>query len=269
MQVFKNERLYSASDICGFLECQHLTATDLLHLVTPLQKAVDSDDNRLIQEKGLEHEAAYLNQLKAQHARVVDIAEGGARTLDEKVELTRRAMEQGVDVVFQATLREGIYIGHADFLRKVPGASVFGDYSYEVIDTKLAKRSKAKFIVQLALYSRMLARVQGVMPKYMYVVLGDAARTEERFRVADYADYLASVLRRFSAFIGQAEPSGTYPEPCDHCGFCAWRERCAEKRKSDDHLSAVANISKSQVIKLQSAGVRTLQQLAELPLGKV
>ena len=65
MQVFKNERLYSASDICGFLECQHLTATDLLHLVSPQQKAVDSDDNRLIQEKGLEHEAAYLNQLKA------------------------------------------------------------------------------------------------------------------------------------------------------------------------------------------------------------
>ena len=267
MQVFKNERLYSASDICGFLECQHLTATDLLHLVSPQQKAVDSDDNRLIQEKGLEHEAAYLNQLKAQHARVVDIAEGGAHTLDEKVELTRRAMEQGVDVVFQATLREGNYIGHADFLRKVPGASVFGDYSYEVIDTKLAKRSKAKFIVQLALYSRMLARLQGVTPKYMYVVLGDAARTEERFRVADYADYLASVLRRFSAFIGQAEPSGTYPEPCDHCGFCAWRERCAEQRKTDDHLSAVANISKSQLRKLQGAEVRTLQQLAELPVG--
>ncbi|WP_137823020.1 TM0106 family RecB-like putative nuclease [Pseudomonas sp. D(2018)] len=256
-------RLFSASDICNYLECQHLTATDLIHLVSPLEKAADSDENRLIQEKGLEHEAAYLDHLRQQHLTVVDIAASGAGSLDERVERTRQAMEQGVDILFQATLRDGMYIGHADFLRKVPHPSVLGDYSYEVIDTKLAKAPKAKFLVQLALYSRLLAWLQGVTPLQMHVVLGGSAQSERSFRVADYADYLESVLRRFEAFVAQQEHPETYPEPCEHCNFCSWRERCTVQRAQDDHLSAVANISRTQIQKLYHAGIRTLRQLAE------
>ncbi len=82
-------------------------------------------------------------------------------------------MKAGADIIFQASLQEGAFIGHADFLRKVPRASALGDHSYEVIDTKLAKSAKAKFLVQVALYSRMLISIQGVQPQFMYVVLGD------------------------------------------------------------------------------------------------
>jgi uncharacterized protein len=109
----------------------------------------------------------------------------------------------------------------------------------------------------------MLISIQGVQPQFMYVVLGDAARTEQAFRVADYADYLEHVLQRFDAFVNSAELPVTYPEPCGHCGFCAWRDRCDEQRLQDDHLSAVAGISRSQIQKLQSAGVTTLHQLAD------
>ena len=38
----------------------------------------------------------------------------------------------------------------ADFLRKVPRPSVLGDYSYEVIDTKLGRTPKAGYVLQLA-----------------------------------------------------------------------------------------------------------------------
>jgi predicted RecB family nuclease len=263
MQVIKGERFYSASDICGFLECQHLTATDLINLVSLLQKAEESEDNQLIQAKGLEHEAAYLESLKRKYAVVTDISAGGARSLSERVQATALAMEQGADIVFQATLQDGCYIGHADFLRKVSSPSRLGAYSYEVIDTKLAKSPKAKFLVQMALYSRLLSTLQVTSPQYMHLVLGDAARSERAFRVADYADYLESVLRRFESFVAQQEHPETYPDPCDHCRFCSWRERCDERRVQDDHLSAVANISKAQIRKLQNHGVRTLQQLAE------
>lgn len=261
MQNRNGIQLYSASDLCGFLECQHLTAMDLQHLVTPMEKAVASDQNRLIQDKGLAHEAAFFERLKTAHAHVVDIAEGNP-TFARRVELTIDAMKAGADIIFQASLHEGAFIGHADFLRKVPRASTLGNYSYEVIDTKLAKTAKAKFLVQVAFYSRMLVSIQGVQPRFMSVVLGDAARTEQAFRVADYADYLEQVLQRFNAFVGSVEPLVTYPEPCGHCGFCAWRDRCGEQRLQDDHLSAVAGISRSQINKLRGAGVTTLHQLA-------
>ncbi|HHK0662485.1 TM0106 family RecB-like putative nuclease [Pseudomonas aeruginosa] len=261
MQTRNGVQLYSASDICGFLECQHLTALDLQHLVAPMEKAPASEQNRLIQGKGLAHEAAFLERLKRENAHVVDIAEGNP-SFARRVELTIEAMKAGADIIFQASLQEGAFIGHADFLRKVPRASALGDHSYEVIDTKLAKSAKAKFLVQVALYSRMLIAIQGVQPQFMYVVLGDSARTEQAFRVADYADYLEQVLQRFTAFVNSDGQPVTYPEPCGHCGFCVWRDRCDEQRLQDDHLSAVAGISRSQIKKLQAGGVTTLQQLA-------
>ncbi|TFY85117.1 TM0106 family RecB-like putative nuclease [Pseudomonas kairouanensis] len=264
MQTRNGTRLYSASDLCGFLECQHLTALDLEHLVTPMPKAQDSEQNRLIQDKGLAHEAAFFQRLKSEYANVLDIAEGDP-SFERRVELTIEAMRAGVDIIFQASLQDGALMGHADFLRKVAQPSTLGAFSYEVIDTKLAKTAKAKFLVQTALYSRLLVPIQGVQPQFMYVVLGDAARTEQAFRVADYADYLEQVLQRFDAFTRLAEPPTTYPEPCGHCGFCAWRERCDGQRQRDDHLSAVAGISRSQINKLQGAGVTTLRQLAQSP----
>ena len=262
MQTRNGIQLYSASDICGFLECQHLTALDLQHLITPMEKTVASEQNRLIQDKGLNHEAAFFERLKRDHATVVDIAEGNP-SFARRVALTIEAMKAGADIIFQASLQEGAFIGHADFLRKVPRASLLGDYSYEVIDTKLAKTAKTKFLVQIALYSRMLISIQGIQPQFMYVVLGDAARTERPFRVNDYADYLQHVIQRFEAFVNADERPATYPDPCGHCGFCAWRDRCDEQRVKDDHLSAVAGISRSQINKLQGAGVTTLRHLAE------
>lgn len=263
MQINNETRLYSASDICNFLECQHLTATDLINLVTPLNKAADSEDNQLIQNKGLEHEAAYLESLKKSNAVIADLSGNNHKSLAEKIDATRKAMESGADILFQATLQDGCYVGHADFLRKVPYPSDLGDYSYEVIDTKLAKTAKAKFLVQMALYSRLLKVSQGVAPHYMHVVLGDPAKTEKTYRVADYADYLESVLKRFEAFVALQEHPETYPDPCEHCKFCSWRNICDDRRAADDHLSAVANISKSQIRKLQTGGIHRLQQLAE------
>ena len=39
MQKIKDTIYYSASDIVNFLECEHLTALDLINLETPLPQA--------------------------------------------------------------------------------------------------------------------------------------------------------------------------------------------------------------------------------------
>lgn len=46
-------------------------------------------------------------------------------------------MREGKDVNYQASLRDGVLIGHADFLRRVERPSNLGTYGYEVLDTKL------------------------------------------------------------------------------------------------------------------------------------
>ena len=56
--------------------------------------------------------------------------------------------------------------------------------------------------------------------------------------------------------------SAGYPEPCQHCGMCQWRPECERRWSDDDHLSLVANITKSHTKKLNAGGISTVVGLA-------
>ena len=271
MQLCDGQHLFSATDVVGYLECAQLTALDLqsLHDAAVRAEKVGEDESAaLIARKGTEHELAYLQRLRDGGRQVVDIAEPRG-SVDDKVARTLAAMVAGAEVVYQATLRDGQLFGHADFLMRVDGVpSKFGNWCYEVADTKLARSPKAKFLVQLAFYSHLLAFAQGVEPQRMHVVLGD--QSERAFRCADYMHYFRALLARFLQRV-QALSAGTgtevYPEPCAHCDLCSWRGRCEAQRVADDHLCQVANISRVQWTKLQGQGINTMAKLAALPLG--
>jgi predicted RecB family nuclease len=270
MQRLAGFTVYSATDLASFLECEHLAVLDRLALDDDAlrgQRGQQDEQAELFARKGDAHERAYLARLRAQGLEVVDIAEGGS-SLDDKAARTLQAMHAGAAVIYQATLRDGALAGHADFLRRVDGEpSALGAYRYEVADTKLARTPKAKFLVQLAFYSHLLALAQGAEPRQMHVVLGDSS--ERGYRCADYARYFRSLLARFVAHVealnAGAAPS-TYPLPCAHCDLCHWRERCEAQRIDDDHLCQVADIRRTQWIKLQEAGIGTMAALASLPV---
>jgi len=48
-------------------------------------------------------------------------------------------MRAGPKVIFQAAFFDGRWRGYADFLLRVEHSSKLGDFSYEVLDTKLAR----------------------------------------------------------------------------------------------------------------------------------
>src|SRR5665811_930637 len=89
----------------------------------------------------------------------------------------------------------------SDVYKRQP--SKLGDFSYEIEDTKLARTTSAKFILQLCLYSEMLAEIQGVMPKHIHVVLGDGRK--ETFILANYLRYYRQIQKRFLAWVTQQE----------------------------------------------------------------
>lgn len=88
------------------------------------------------------HERSYIEHLETAGYDVarVDGRDGdGAMPVDQTIE----AMRAGRQIIVQGALAHGRWSGRTDVLKRVDGASALGDWSYEVIDTKLAARQRA------------------------------------------------------------------------------------------------------------------------------
>ena len=98
MQQHGNDQiLYSPSDFVTFLGYHHTRFLDVKALSEDMDKAEASTTGQLLQKKGLEHEAAYLQQLKDEGKSVVEITKD--RNLQDRAQLTLEAMQFGADVI--------------------------------------------------------------------------------------------------------------------------------------------------------------------------
>src|SRR6266404_169844 len=257
---------FSATDIANFLACHHLLTLDQAEEAGEIEKPFFYDRGvELLRELGLRHEQAYLRHLTdTLGLQVVHIATDVLWV--EAVSRTVEAIRGGADVVYQATFQDGVWRGRADFLIRVNQPSALGDFSYEVVETKLARAAKVRAILQLCFYSELLAKIQGVKPEWMHVVLGGST-TPERFLVSHSAAYFRKVKRDFEE--ATKNPAITYPEPVELCNVCSWFPLCDKRRRDDDHLSLVAGITRIQRKELGSREINTMARLGSLALPLV
>jgi predicted RecB family nuclease len=249
---------FAATDVSSHVNCPYLTQLKLKVDKGELQKPVyDSISLETLRKKGQEFENEYLAELKAQGFNVVEIDRE-----DKYAEaLTQKAMQDGVDYIYQARLKQGIYYGWADFLKKTNKPSSLGQWSYEVIDTKLARETKAGSVLQICFYSQIIQQIQGVLPEYMYIKTPDQL---EPYRVDDFMAYFRLVQSRLTMAV--ANPQPVYPEPVPHCEVCDWWDHCNKRRRDDDHLSFVAGMGSAQIREVRSWDINTLEAMAEHPL---
>jgi uncharacterized protein len=258
MQRRNGAIILSATDLMRFAGCAHAVALDLRQLKgEPLRPVEDSAGAKLIQAKGHAHEAGFLESLKSA-GRSIGSIDKDRLSFDEAILATRRALAEGHDYIYQAALAGGRWSGYADFLERVGRPSRLGAFSYEIIDTKLKRSPDPKYVLQLALYSDLLAEAQGVAPESIHIVLGDRRRVT--LRLADYRAYASGLRRRLEQFIDTLP--ATRPEPVPACVLCRWREHCGEVWDRADDLCLVPGIRKSQRQKLEAAGVTTIGALA-------
>jgi len=270
--------MFFATDIANFLACQHIATLNRAEAAGEISKKFYADPGAdLLRRLGLEHEQKYLRELiDVQALKVVAIPANVPWRA--AAALTQEAMAAGADSIYQATFLQTTPLqersqkptfldetwgGRADFLLRVETPSKLGPWSYEVVETKLARSTKARAIIQLCFYSDLVARIQGLEPKRMHVVLGGGAKAEE-FQVQRYVAYFRKVRREFQAALA-AKPI-TYPEPVEHCAVCSWFTNCDDRRHTDDHLSLVAGITSKQRKALVERDVSTVVLLGALPL---
>src|SRR5215471_4585719 len=188
--------MFTATDIGNFLACRHLMTLERDAAAGILKKPVFSDPNLdLLLKLGIEHEHQHLRRIREEPgADVIEIPttipwpKAVGRTID--------ALGKGAAVVYQAALQDGDWGGRADFLIRVDKPSALGFWSYEPVETKLARSTKAPALLQLCLYSELLGNIQGVEPEKMHLVLGGHSEPES-FSVKRFAAYFRRVKREF------------------------------------------------------------------------
>jgi uncharacterized protein len=247
----------SATDLSNHLSCRHLTELNRKVWLGELDRPHYNDPSLVVlEQRGRDHEAAYVEFLKRKGLRVVNID-------NLPVTATLNAMAEGVDVIVQARVEAESWMGKADILLKVAGKSKFGDWSYEVQDTKLAQNTKAGTILQLCLYTDLLTGLLGAQPEKFHVIRPVAEFEPESYRFDDFKAYYNFTKRSFEKTISDP-PKETYPEPAEHCGVCRWWKVCDTQRHDDDYLSLVAGIRSGQIEELKTQGVRKLEIFANL-----
>lgn len=264
MRILGGKARLSATDLANHLGCAHLTSLDFEAAHGRLAPPSWHDPAlEALQQRGFQHEAEYLDHLRGLGLSVVEAKEeGGVSAVDAAI----AAMRAGADVITQAPLAQEGWYGRADVLRRVPRASDLGPWSYEVVDTKLARETRAGTILQLCFYSDALRDVQGILPDQMHVVAPGTDFEPETFRTRDFLAYYRFVKGRLFDAVSNDDGLTTYPDPVPHCDTCRWWSACDNRRREDDHLSLVAGISKLQRRELEPREVETLTTLAQLPI---
>lgn len=253
---------FSATDLADHLSCAHLSQLSRAAAEGRATKPKWHDPiAAILRERGIEHETAYLRHLRdTEGADVVAIPEGSE---ERGLERTLAAMRDGVPIIYQAPLANSRWHGRADFLQRTETPSELGNWSYEVIDAKLATETRAGTILQLCVYSELLAELQGAQPVSAYVVAPHHDFKPERYRLDDYTAYYRLVKRRLEEALADRD-AATYPEPVLHCEVCGWWKDCNTRRRADDHLCFVAGISRLQIRELARIDVGTLEALGDL-----
>jgi uncharacterized protein len=127
---------------------------------------------------------------------VEEVGLGGDRDFALAAEATAAAMREGAKYIYQAVFLIDGWHGIADFLERIDRPSALGSWSYQVLDTKLARHPRPEHALQLCFYSNALEQIQKFAPAIAYVVLG----TRDRFpiRIANVSAYFRRLQERFN-----------------------------------------------------------------------
>jgi predicted RecB family nuclease len=246
--------IHSPTALANHLSCVHVTQLERQRRAGNLKIEFRADPRvEGLRERGRQHEAAYIERLKAAGRTVSDLTD--SRNPAD----TLAAMRAGHGAIVQAPLEGNGFFGIADVLLRVETPSNLGAWSYEPADTKLSRETRATTILQLVTYCALMHAALGHTPKHFHVVtpLG-----EETYRTDDFAAYFRLVRAGFQAAHGAEPPPATYPDPVEHCDICKYWLHCDQRRRADDHPSLIAGIGQRHVREFQGQALPTMTAIA-------
>ncbi len=266
MRFIDNSFVFSPSDLITYMEspfASHMERCktmnfDVIDLMDPIDPLIKS-----LQDRGYAHEDAFLKQLSQSNLTISKVKHG---TIMDMYSQTTALMSEGIDIIVQGYLKKGNFGGFADFIVKVDGDSELGSFHYQVWDTKLSKKMKPYFAVQLCCYSEMIKNIQGIYPHEFTIILGNNQKVA--LALSEYFSYYKELKKAFLNFHENWDKS-KLPDPGEFTSNGRWNNYANDILKNNRHLRLTANIRQSQISHLKNANINTIDQLASTKNQKV
>jgi predicted RecB family nuclease len=250
--------IYSASDLASAARCEYALLREFDAKLGRGQRVSVTDE--LLERTaslGDEHEQRRLDQLRDEHSDVAVIGRPFPFTIENitaAAAQTRRAIDRGAAVIYQAAMFDGRFVGFADFL-------VRRDGQYQVADTKLARSAKVAALLQIAAYADTLSHAGIPVAQEAELVLGNG--TAVNYRVDElipvYREQRARLQNLLDNHYAGGVPVRWEDDSVRACFRCPV---CEEQVRAADDLLLVAGMRVTQRAKLLDAGITTLDELA-------
>jgi len=247
MALKKNISAYSVID---FNQCEYKTSLDFIKPPDEF-KPLNDPWLEIIRKIGIEHENSIISKLNNESdITIID----DNNTVDERIKLTRDAINEGKEIIYQGFLSHNRFNGIPDLLIKKE------DY-YQPCDIKSSLSLKTDNIIQLCHYAHILKNQFGLMPKTGKIILRD--ESEIVIEIKKYYDYYLHISQNLSQFI---EEKIIIEEPikCTLCSKCNYKNLCEEKWEKSDNLNQISNIKSSQIKTLLENNIDSMTELSRV-----
>lgn len=256
----KNYKL-TAEHFYKFFQCPHWIWFDIYgdqqkkKTVPPLMQ--------MIYENGLRHETEMIKSRKFE-----ELPTPLTQDLDEAFLATMELMKKGKNI-YHGVLMDEHWVGIPDLLEAKPMSELklknahsrFGDYYYAVYDIKSGKEIKDEYKFQLAFYSLILERIQGILPPLAYIINGEGEETP--FAVKDFLEQFHLVREEIERILDGEKPP---PFLKSGCKRTPWYSLCSSETESCRDVSLIYRLNQADQRQLYGLGIKTIDDFAKTNL---
>ena len=266
MQVFKDNIIFSPTDIVRFFESEFASYMD--HFEKVISKEILKDQNihrdpkdslhDVIIGMGNEHEKEIIENLEKQN-QIIKIEKD---KYDKKscIEQTLSAMKSGADKIYQAAIGTNKIFGYVDILEKIEGHSDLGDYHYVPCDIKISTHPKPSAIIQLCCYCDILETIQKALPEKIKIITKD--KTTHLFHTKQFFYFYKFLKQEFLNYHSDFD-SKNIPIPNKHKDHKDWTFFSKKMLHKLDDISLVANIRQTHCETLKKQNITTMTEFSK------